>query len=186
MDKTIRIDEAEDIMRDLLKDKPEKIEHSLKVSDFAYRTALEIKKIHPELEINLDKLRIICLLHDIGQLNEDHIMHSFESRKLLERMGLEMYADSVVRHGDTHELAAHLGMGMDLRPRTIEEKIMVYADSHFKNAECVGPDEKFKRVRKVVKEKYPDIMELTESALKRIGEIIAEIDSLKTIGGDSA
>jgi len=174
----ITIPQAEKLMRECLKERPAKIAHSLAVSRFAYQTAKKIMRKHPEMKINLSQVRVLGLLHDIGQSRGNHTQHAFEAEKILMEMGLARCAESVVKHGDTHEIAGRLKMGRDLRPRSIEEKLMVYADSQFDKQEFTGLGEKFRRLRLLVGKKYPEIAGETERVIKRISGIIREIEGL--------
>ena len=177
-ERDITIPQAEKLMRKCLKDRPLKTAHSLAVSRCAYQTARKIMRKHPQMRIELNQVRVLGLLHDIGQCSGNHTQHAFEAEKILMKMGLVRCAEGVVKHGDTHEIAGRLRLGRNLMPRSIEEKLMVYADSHFDKQELTGPGEKFRRLRKLVKEKYPEIAGETEAAIRRISGIIREIEGL--------
>ena len=176
--KKTKVKEMEGLMKSYLKDVPDKIEHSLNVSEYAYQTAKKIMKNHPEIKIDLEKVKIIGLLHDIGQSRGNHMQHAFEGEKLLKKLGLNEYAEKIVKHGDTHELAQHMGINRDLRPKSLEEKILVYADSHFNKNKFMKPEEKFNFVLGKTEEKFPEILEETKNAIKRLSKIIKEIDLL--------
>jgi uncharacterized protein len=106
------------------------IRHSLAVE----RVALDLaKRIRANgHEINLGIVSTGALLHDIGRARTHGITHGIEGMKILKRLGLRRF----VRFAE-----CHLGSGIpaaeareaglparDFVPRTLEEKVVTYAD----------------------------------------------------------
>jgi uncharacterized protein len=98
------------------------------------RIALELaKQIRAQgHEINLGVVSIGALLHDIGRARTHGITHGIEGTKILKRLGLRRF----IRFAE-----CHLGSGIpaieakeaglpprDFIPRTLEEKVVAYAD----------------------------------------------------------
>jgi uncharacterized protein len=118
--------------------------HSKKVADKALATALRV----PELEPDLEFIRQAALLHDIGILftatprlgchgNHPYVCHGVLGRTLLEAEGLKRHALVCERHvgvGITRKDIRHQRLPLpdrDMRPVTIEEQIICYADKFF-------------------------------------------------------
>ena len=118
--------------------------HSQKVADKALATALRV----PELEPDLEFIRQAALLHDIGILftatpqlgchgNHPYVCHGVLGRTLLEAEGLKRHALVCERHvsvGITRKDIRHQRLPLpdrDMRPVTIEEQIICYADKFF-------------------------------------------------------
>lgn len=177
--KKLTVKEAEALMRKYLKEYLNKIYHSIKVSKLAYKVAKEINKKHPKLNIDLKEIRILGLLHDIGRgTSKGWIDHTFESGKLLRKLGYLEIASKIEKHDPSHELAGHLKIKGDFIPRLIEEKILIYADSHYKHNKPVTLTERIKIGKESIKRKYPELMPLFEKYNKRRLKIIKEIDRL--------
>jgi len=175
----LTVKEAEKLAKKYLRKYPEKIAHSIKVSEFAYKIAKKIKKKHPELDINLREIRILGLLHDIGKgMHVEWIYHSFEGGKLLRRLGYHKYASKIEKHDPTHEVAKYLKIKGDFIPKQIEEKILVYADSHYRLDRFVHPSERVSEGEKKIKKRYPALFPVIKGYRKRQIRIIEEINSL--------
>jgi putative nucleotidyltransferase with HDIG domain len=177
--KKLTVKEAEKLMRKYLKNKPHKIYHSIKVSKFAYQIAKKIKEKNPKLNINLKEVRVLGLLHDIGlSVSKKWRYHVFEGGKLLRKLGYSSYASKIEKHDPTHELARHFKIKGDFLPNLIEEKILVYADLHYKRNKFVGPEERFRIGMKDVKRKTPELLPLFIKYDKRRAKLIKEIEKL--------
>ena len=177
----LTIKEAETMMRKYLKGNPKKIYHSIKVSKFAYEVGKKIHKKHPELDINLKELRILGLLHDIGRgLVKEWRHHTFEGAKELRKQGFEYYAKKVETHDPAHELAEMMKIKGNFLPSTIEEKILIYADSHFKHNRRVTPKERADVAihNTSIKPKHADLLAPFLKYRKRQIKIIKEIERL--------
>ena len=180
MQKELTVKEAEKLMRNYLKNKPGKLYHSIKVSKFGYQIAKKIKQKHPELDINLKEVRILGLLHDIGRGSSEWIRHFFETGRILRELGLDYYAKKTETHGPAPEIAKHFKIKGDFYPKTIEEKILSYADAHYKNNKFVTIKTRFsdKGFEKIEK-KYPKLSKkITKNTLPRRYKINKEIERL--------
>ncbi len=114
--------------------------------------SVEVAKKHPELNANLQFIEEAALLHDIGIFMTDaprihchglslYIQHGFLGAELLRNEGLEAHALVSERHTgvgislDTIE-NRHLALPLkDMRPMSIEEKIICYADKFYSKTE---------------------------------------------------
>src|SRR3989344_2894412 len=173
--KTLTITEAEKLIKKYLKERPNKIRHSILVSKFAYKIAKKIKNKHPELKIDLHEIRILGLLHDIGRgVSERWRYHSFEGGKLLRKLGYPEYASKIEKHDPTHEVAKFLKIKGDFIPKLLEEKILVYADSHYKDDKFVSPAERSKIGLASIREKSTELLEHVRGYKKRQSRIIKE------------
>ena len=131
---------------------------SIKVSKFAYQVAKKIKQKHPELNIDLKEIRILGLLHDIGISRSEWLMHTFEGGKLLRELGFHDYAKKIETHGPSHELSHYFKIKGNFLPTLIEEKILVYADAHFKKNKFVTIQERFNdKGFEKLRKKHPEI-----------------------------
>lgn len=106
------------------------IKHCLTVE----RTALSIAK---KISLNRHKidLRLVslgALLHDIGRAKTHGIEHGIEGGKILRKLGLgELvpFAECHLGSGIPAEEARKLGLpARDFVPKTLEEKVVAYAD----------------------------------------------------------
>lgn len=120
------------------------IAHGEEVRDLA----LEIVDAHPELGADRDFVAEAAMLHDIGIFkvnspridchgDKPYICHGYLGREILEQEGLPRHALVCERH---------IGVGLkkkdikkrklpiplrDMRPKTIEEKIICFADLYY-------------------------------------------------------
>lgn len=107
------------------------ISHSIGVAETAFDIATNIHKNHPELTLDPQKVRIAALLHDIGRsLPGDHEPNTV---KILQSEGFEDIA-SITMHGSYYEIMLLRGVdNPQLIPQTIENKIVAYSDSCYKD-----------------------------------------------------
>jgi uncharacterized protein len=120
------------------------LSHSEKVADKALAAAGRV----PDLEPDLEFIRQAALLHDIGILftaapqlgcygNHPYVCHGVLGRALLEAEGLKRHALVCERHvgvGITRKDIRLQRLPLpvrDMRPVTIEEQIICYADKFF-------------------------------------------------------
>lgn len=133
---TIRAEKARRLMRIRLANQPHVINHIEMVT----KKALEIgKKLRERgFNVDLELLETGSYLHDIGRSVDHGVGHAIESARIIK--GLE-FSDAVVklveRHvgaGITAEEAEKLGLPKkDYIPKTLEEKILAYADKFFES-----------------------------------------------------
>ncbi len=106
------------------------IKHCLTVERAALSIAKQIRANGHKIDLKLVSLG--ALLHDIGRTKTHGIMHGVEGAKILQKRGL---------HGFVRFAECHLGAGIpvgeakelglparDFIPRTLEEKVVTYAD----------------------------------------------------------
>jgi len=122
--------------------------HSMQVRD----RALKIVDDHPEWTenqlVDRDFIEEAAMLHDIGILYCDapriyckgphhYIKHGYLGAELLRKEGLPKHADVAERHtgsGITEEQVIREGINIPVKdycPRTLEEKIICYADKFY-------------------------------------------------------
>ncbi|MBI4448035.1 HD domain-containing protein [Candidatus Woesearchaeota archaeon] len=109
--------------------------HSFSVANYALKTAETLeKKGH---KINKELVLAAALLHDIKKLNAKH--HTKEGAELLENLGYEEVAEIVKKHGfECLEKNP---------PKTIEEKIVFYADKRDEWGQIVTLEERFEKLK---------------------------------------
>ena len=109
---------------------PEVIEHCQTVKRKAVEIAERISENrHP---VDLSLVRIGALLHDIGRAKTHGIEHGVIGAEILREMGLGEFAKFAENHlgaGIPASEAKRLGLpARDFVPRSLEEKIVAYAD----------------------------------------------------------
>lgn len=152
------------------------IAHSQQVANFA----LEIAHRNPQLNIDCDFVYEAAMLHDIGVFKTHapsihcvgdmpYICHGIIGREILEAEGLPRHA-LVCEH--------HTGSGLtideiiaqelplphrDMRPTTIEEKLVCYADKFFSKSR-IAPAKPLEKVQ-------ADMARFGEASLNRFNEL---------------
>jgi putative nucleotidyltransferase with HDIG domain len=153
------------------------IKHCLGVADIAYELASKIKRKNL-VPIDVDKVEIAALLHDIGKYYKEG-MHEFHSVDVLKKEGLHDIAE-LVMHGFIHEIFV-LKMDEEATnyvPRTIENKMVALADMYYnQNEQRVSLDE---RLADIIKRYKNDKTSLQAVRLgkKRFKKLEAEIFTL--------
>ena len=108
----------------------EVIRHCSAVERVALKLARKIQK--NEHRVNLKLVSLGALLHDIGRAKTHGIRHGVDGAKILQGMGLGSFAGFAERHLGAGIPAGEAGaLGLpprDLMPRSLEEKIVTYAD----------------------------------------------------------
>lgn len=108
---------------------PDVIRHCQGVSRIAHDLARQIKNREPRLEVDPEKVRVTALLHDIGRSRKG--THERHSVRILEEEGLGEIA-GIIMHGLLYERLLLEGReDKSLLPRTLEQKIVCYADLRF-------------------------------------------------------
>ena len=120
-----------------------RITHSRGVASFAFHLAERIHKLHPELPVDPQKVRIAALLHDIGRSQDGD--HEQNTTTILQEEGLGDIA-AITMHGSYYEIMILRGIdNPDLLPQTIENKIVAYADTRFKD-QLVSMEERWAEI----------------------------------------
>jgi len=119
-------DEAVDMLKRRGMD-DSRIRHSQAVASFGYGLAVRIHDAHPELSVDPVKVKLAALLHDIGRTRPGE--HERNSQDILRESGLPELAD-IVMHGSGYELRKARGVeDPSLLPRSLENRIVAYADA---------------------------------------------------------
>ena len=144
------------------------IGHCKAVSNLAYDIAKKLKA--NGIYIDIEKVRVAALLHDIGRANGTE-NHSVDGGKILRALGKKEIAEIIERHGSGFEETNdenHL-------PKTIEDKIVIYADSRVDFDKIVTVEERYKSLRRRYTGKDGEILEKT---VKRHEKIVKEIEDM--------
>jgi uncharacterized protein len=108
----------------------EVIRHSLSVERISLRLARRIRANKHKIDLKLVSLG--ALLHDIGRARTHDIRHGVEGAKILRDLRLSKFARFAECHlgaGIPAGEARELGLpARDFIPRTLEEKVIAYAD----------------------------------------------------------
>lgn len=125
--------------------------------------ALEIAKRISENgnEVDLDKVEIGALLHDIGRSRTHGISHGVEGEKILRERGLDEFAGFARNHlgaGIPSEEAEDLDIPTsDYLPATLEEKIVTYADNLIRGTEVISFREALDELREELGSDHPPL-----------------------------
>jgi len=113
------------------------IEHCKTVCKLAEEIADKV--INKGIDTNKKLVIAAALLHDIEREKENHIA---EGTKLLKSMGLSEVSEVIKKHslyGIEDE---------NVQPKTVEEKIVFYADKRVKDKKIVSLEERFEDIKK--------------------------------------
>lgn len=152
---------------------PRVVEHCKRVSAFAVRIAKACQRKQPNVDVKL--VEISALLHDIGRSRTHSVDHAREGGKIARAFNLpDSVAFIIERHaggGIPKEEAKKLGWpARDYLPKTLEEKIVCYADKRIEGIRVV-PIEKTVRA-------YAVDLGRNHPAIQRIWELHREITAL--------
>jgi len=152
---------------------PNVVEHCKRVSTFALKIAKACQRKHSNVDVKL--VEISALLHDIGRSRTHSVDHALEGGKIARALGLpEPVALIIERHaggGIPKEEAKKLGWpAKDYLPKTLEEKIVCYADKRVERLRIVS-------IEKTIKSYAVDLGK-NHPAIKRIWELHREITFL--------
>ena len=152
---------------------PSVIEHCKRVSAFAVRVAKACQKKQPN--INVDLVEISALLHDIGRSKTHTVNHALEGGRIARAHNLPLSVVHVIeRHaggGIPKGEAKKLGWpARDYVPKTLEEKIVCYADKRVEGLRVVP-------INKAVQE-YAANLGKNHPTIKRIWALHYELTAL--------
>jgi putative nucleotidyltransferase with HDIG domain len=123
--------QAEKLLKKYLKNYPGLIRHSKQCAKLAKKVARRINQKHPELNLDIQKIEIAALLHDIGRYNKDTDHLHFEiGYQLLKNLGHKDLGEIIKTHADAARRAKYFGLKGDYKNKTIEQKIITYCDNH--------------------------------------------------------
>ena len=125
--------------------------------------ALEMARKHPELDIDMQFVEEAAMLHDIGVVLCDaskihclgshaYIEHGYLGAEILRKEGLPKHASVAERHtgtGITIEQVVREQLPIpvqDYAPRTLEEKLVCYADKFYSKTH-LGEDKPMSKIR---------------------------------------
>ena len=97
------------------------------------------KLVQKDININKKLVTAAALLHDIERVKENHID---EGVKLLKNMGFPEVSEVIRKH------SLHGIEDKNRQPKTVEEKIVFYADKRAKGNEIVIIEERFEDLKK--------------------------------------
>jgi len=152
---------------------PRVVEHCKRVSAFAVKIAKACQRKQPNLDAKL--VEISGLLHDIGRSKTHGVNHALEGGRIARGLGLPNSVVLIIeRHaggGIPKEEAKKLGWpARDYLPKTLEEKIVCYADKRVERLQIVP-------IEKTVKAYAVDLGK-NHPAIQRIWELHREITAL--------
>lgn len=152
---------------------PNVVEHCKRVSAFAVKIAKACQKKQSNVDVKL--VEISALLHDIGRSKTHSINHALEGGKIARGFNLpESVALIIERHaggGISKEEAKKLEWpARDYLPKTLEEKIVCYADKRIEGIRIVPMEKTVKAYAVDLGKNHP--------AIQRIWELHREITAL--------
>lgn len=116
------------------------IEHCKRVAAFAVKVARACQR--KQTDLNIELVEISALLHDIGRSRTHTVNHALEGGRIARAHGLPLsVVHAIERHaggGIPMEEARKLGWSArDYVPKTLEEKIVCYADKRVEGLRVV-------------------------------------------------
>ncbi len=161
---------------------PESVrEHCKRVAEIASRIAAKISANGHE--VDREAVLLGALLHDIGRaVTHDPFEHFLKSAEILRKEG---FPEKIVRIAERHfsaglssEEAAKLGLpAKDYLPKTLEEKIVSFADNLTFGSREWGFEDFIRRLDEIDAEN-PELRWLTEATRRRVRKIKEEIEKL--------
>jgi len=152
---------------------PNVVEHCKSVSAFAVKVAEICQKRGLKTDVSL--VEISALLHDIGRSKTHSVDHALVGGKIARSLSLPNSVVSIIeRHaggGISKEEAKKLGWpAKDYLPKTLEEKIVCYADKRVEGLRIVPIEQTMKVYETALGKNHP--------AIKRIWQLHREITTL--------
>jgi putative nucleotidyltransferase with HDIG domain len=111
------------------------IEHCKAVCEVAEELVEKITK--KGIEVNKDLVVAAALLHDVERHKDNHII---QGENLLKKLGFSEVAEVIKKHS--------LYQMEKVQPKTVEEKIVFYADKRVKGSEVVSLEKRFEDLKK--------------------------------------
>lgn len=148
------------------------IEHCLVVERKALEIAKKIAKKGNKIDLKL--VEIGALLHDIGRARTHDVRHGVIGGEILRQMNLEKFAGFAENHlgaGIPASEAKALGLPpRDFIPRTLEEKVVAYADKLMSGKREISYAEAVEWFKKELGENHPSLgrFEALHSEIKRL------------------
>ncbi|MFX0197184.1 MAG: HD domain-containing protein [Candidatus Hodarchaeota archaeon] len=160
----MRIPTEDECLQILRKNKvPENIiRHSKAVANLAVKIATKMQK--HGVNVNIALTNAGALLHDIKRLSLDH---SLNGARFLEDAGLFHVAEIVRKHG-----LKDLSIG--IRPQTIEEKIVFYADKRVDEDRIVSVRERID----LLKARFPQVAQEIEQTYEYVVRVELELQRM--------
>jgi uncharacterized protein len=149
------------------------VNHCLAVEREALKIAREIQDNgHP---IDLKLVEIGALLHDVGRSRTHGVSHGVIGGEILRSRGLGEFVGFAENHlgaGIPAEEAREVGLPeRDFLPRTLEEKVITYADKLISRGHTISYDEALDRFKMEFGAHHP--------AVERFKDLHSEIQRLK-------
>ena len=135
------------------------IEHCKAVCKVAEEVADRL--IGKGMKVNKELVIAASLLHDIERHKKDHID---EGARLLKEMGFPEIAEIIKKHS-LYQIEES-----DVQPKTIEEKIVFYADKRAKGSKIVSLEERFEDLEKRYKMDFIKEIEFTKKIERELME----------------
>ncbi len=156
------------------------IDHSAAVA----RKALEIAERNPQFKTDNHFIEEASMLHDIGIFltfspkigcfgEKPYVCHGYLGRELIEKEGLPKHALVCERHvgtGFSVEDIIRRGLPIphrDMRPVSIEEEIICFADKFYSKSKGAGQEKKLKKVIKSLAKHGEENVERFEYWMKK-------------------
>lgn len=144
---------------------PPVITHCKTVMRLAVQIAENCKK--KGLNVDIQLVRIGALLHDIGRSKTHSVDHVIAGVETAKELGLPNSIVSIIeRHaggGISRDEAKKLGWPVkDYIPRTLEEKIVSYADKLIERSAIVGVEQTIRKLSKELGEDHPTIRRIKQ------------------------
>jgi len=152
---------------------PKVVGHCKRVSAYAVKIAKACQKKQSNVDVKL--IEISALLHDIGRSKTHNVAHALEGGKIATAFNLpESVVLIIERHaggGIPREEAEKLGWpARDYLPKTLEEKIVCYADKRIAGTRIVPIEETVNEYKVDLGKNHP--------AIQRIWKLHREINAL--------
>ncbi len=152
---------------------PGVVNHCLAVEREALKIAREISDNKHSIDLKL--VEIGALLHDVGRSRTHGVSHGVIGGEILRSRGLGEFAGFAENHlgaGIPAEEARELGLPeRDFLPRTLEEKVVTYADKLISRGHTISYDEALDRFKREFGARHP--------AVERFKALHSEIHGLK-------